>query len=60
MLDLFRYFAKDEFNLLSSHLSTSFWKIESEDNAFITLKSGQGIIATLHSTANQWKHKFLL
>ena len=35
MLDLFRYLAKDEFDLLSSHLFTSFWNIESEDNAIM-------------------------
>ena len=60
MLDLFRYFSEDEFECLSSHLSTSFWEIECEDNAFLTLKSQGGIFATLHSSATQWKHKFLL
>jgi len=60
MLDLFRYFANDEFECLSSHLTTSFWDIECEDNAFLTLKSDSDVIATLHSSATQWKHKFLL
>ena len=60
MLDLFRYFSNNEFECLSSHLSTSFWDIECEDNAFLTLKSTGGVIATLHSSATQWRHKFLL
>ena len=60
MLDLFRYFADDEFECLSSYLTTSYWKINCEDNAFLTLKSKQNTLATLHSSATQWKHKFLL
>ena len=60
MIDLFRFFSNNEFKCLSSFLSTSFWDIECEDNAFITLKSGEGAIATLHSSATQWTHKFLL
>jgi predicted dehydrogenase len=60
MLDLYRYFANEEFNCISSVLTTSFWDIECEDNAFLTLKSENNIIATLHSSATQWKHKFLL
>jgi predicted dehydrogenase len=60
MLDLFRYFTNDEFECLSAHLTSSFWDIECEDNAFLTLKSENNIVATLHSSATQWKHKFLL
>mgnify|MGYP005644048245 FL=1 len=60
MLDLFRYFSDDEFECLSSYLTTSFWDIECEDNAFLTLKSRNDVMATLHSSATQWKHKFLL
>jgi predicted dehydrogenase len=60
MLDLFRYFSNNEFECLSSHLFTSFWNIDCEDNAFLTLKSKNNVFATLHSSANQWKHKFLL
>jgi predicted dehydrogenase len=60
MLDLFRYFANQEFDCLSSHVSTEYWDIENEDNVFLLLKSKDGIIASMHSTANQWRHKFLL
>jgi predicted dehydrogenase len=60
MLDLFRYFSKDEFEVLHSYITAAFWEIECEDNAFLTLKSSNNVIATLHSSATQWKHKFLL
>lgn len=59
MLDLFHYFSGGKFEVVSSLLSSSFWKVEVEDNAFVTLKS-ENVIATLHSSATQWKHKFLL
>ena len=60
MIDLFRYFSNNEFECLSSYLSTSFWDIECEDNAFLTLKSSENVLASLHSSATQWRHKFLL
>ena len=60
MLDLFRYFSEEEFTCRSSFLDSVFWDIENEDNAFVFLESEKGILTSLHSTANQWKHKFLL
>ena len=60
MLDLFRFFAEEEFFCRASYLDTVFWEIENEDNAFVILESESGIVSSLHSTANQWKHKFLL
>lgn len=60
MLDLFRYFSEEEFTCTSSYLDSVFWDIENEDNAFVFLESEKGILTSLHSTANQWKHKFLL
>ena len=59
MLDLFHYLTGLDFAVTSSVLTNSYWKVEVEDNAFVTLQSGP-IVATLHSSANQWKHKFLL
>ncbi len=60
MLDLFRFFSNQEFECFSSYLSTEYWDIENEDNAFLLLKSKEGTVASFHSTANQWRHKFLL
>jgi predicted dehydrogenase len=60
MLDLFRYLSDSEFKCLNAQLSNSFWSVECEDNAFLTLQSKDGVMATLHSSATQWRHKFLL
>jgi predicted dehydrogenase len=43
MLDLFRYFLRSITPSLSAYLSTSFWDIECEDNAFVNLKSKEGV-----------------
>jgi len=59
MLDLMCYFTNGDFDVINSKLSTSFWDIEVEDNAIITMTQND-IIATMHSSATQWKHKFLL
>lgn len=59
MLDLFRYFVGD-FSQVKSMVTTSFWKIPVEDNAFALLRTPEGQIATLHSSSTQWKHKFSL
>ena len=60
MLDLFRYFTHEEFRCIGSKVSTLFWNIKLEDNAFAILKSQSNVITSLHSSATQWKHKFLL
>jgi len=60
MLDLFRYFTDDEFDCLASYMDAIYWDIEHEDNAFLILQSNSGVLSTLHSSANQWRHKFLL
>ncbi len=60
MLDLIIYLSKSEFNEVSSFVTTSYWNVESEDNAFAIMKSKENIVAFLHSSATQWRHKFLL
>ena len=60
MIDLIRFLSEKEFLAQYSYLSRSYWKNETEDNANIFLKSKDGIFANVHSSANQWKHKFLL
>ncbi len=59
MLDLFRFFCGD-FVEVKSMVSTAFWNINVEDNAFALLRDGQGRIAMLHSSSTQWKHRFML
>ncbi|MDC0933907.1 Gfo/Idh/MocA family oxidoreductase [Arcobacteraceae bacterium] len=60
MLDLMCYFTSSEFEVLNAKLTNSFWDIEVEDNAFITMQNDDNVVATMHSSATQWKHKFLL
>lgn len=59
MLDLFHYLSGKSFNVVGSQLSNSFWDVDVEDNALVTLQSDQ-VMATLHSSATQWRHKFLM
>lgn len=58
MLDLFRYFGL-EATEVKSFVSTDFWNINVEDNAFALLSSGNRH-AMLHSSATQWEHRFQL
>ena len=60
MLDLMRYFSRQNFTHINSIVSTSYWDIKSEDNAFAIMQSDDKVTAMLHSSATQWKHKFLL
>lgn len=60
MLDLMRYFSGEKFNKINSYITTAFWNIQVEDNAFILMQSDNNIIASMHSSATQWRHKFLL
>lgn len=59
MVDLFRYLGGD-FPHVKSLVTTSFWDIPLEDNAFAILHNDNNRVAMLHSSATQWKHKFSL
>lgn len=59
MLDLFRLFA-GEFEEVRSLVSSRFWSIDMEDNAFALLRAERGVVAALHSSSTHWKHTFLL
>ena len=60
MLDLMRYFSGQDFKHINSFVTTSYWDIEAEDNAFAIMQSDEKVTAMLHSSATQWQHKFLL
>lgn len=58
MLDLLRYFVGD-FTEVTGFTDRLVWKESpGEDTAFATLRTEDGKVATLHSSAIQWKHKF--
>lgn len=60
MLDLLRYFLGD-FVEVKSFVEKLYWKkSDLEDNAFALMKTGDGKVAMIHSSATQWKHKFML
>jgi predicted dehydrogenase len=59
MLDLCRFFLGD-FSDVQSLITTAFWKIPVEDNAFAILRNDDGQVVLLHSSATQWKHRFAL
>ncbi len=59
MVDLMRLFA-GEFSDINSYISNDHWHHDVEDNAYSLMKSENGVVAFLHSTATQWRHRFNL
>jgi len=59
MVDLFRYFCGDYVEV-KSMVTTAYWPVEVEDNAFALLRDTENRIAMLHSSSTQWKHRFNL
>ena len=59
MLDLMRFFAGD-FTDVKSMVQNRYWDIQVEDNAFALMKTENDVTAVIHSSATQWRHKFLL
>jgi|TARA_B100000315_G_scaffold42399_1_gene37290 predicted dehydrogenase len=60
MLDLFRYFS-GEYDEVKSFINSSYWKVDVEDNVFAILRNSLiDQTAMIHSSATQWRHKFLL
>ena len=59
MLDMIRYFAGD-FEEIKSFVSNDYWCHDVEDNAYAIMRSKNGCVAMIHSTATQWQHKFRL
>lgn len=59
MLDLMRLFAGD-FTEIHSFVSNDYWHYDVEDNAYALMRSANGAVAMLHSTATQWRHRFSL
>ena len=59
MLDLIRFFA-GEFNDIKSFVSNSRWNHDVEDNAYSIMRNTDGIVAMIHSSATQWRHRFNL
>jgi predicted dehydrogenase len=59
MVDIMRLFA-GEFTQISSRISNAFWSHDVEDNAWALMQTDDGVVALLHSSATQWRHRFRL
>lgn len=59
MVDMMRLFA-GEFTEIYSFVSNGFWHHDVEDNAYALMRTANGVVATLHSSATQWRHRFHL
>jgi predicted dehydrogenase len=57
MVDLLRLFA-GEFADVHSFVSNGHWGHDVEDNAYALLRTADGVVAMLHSSATQWRHRF--
>jgi predicted dehydrogenase len=59
MVDLMRFFG-GEFDEVKSFITNEFWGYDVEDNAYALMRSESKIVAMLHSSATQWRHRFNL
>lgn len=59
MVDLMRLFGGD-FNEVHSFISNSHWGYEVEDNAYALMRTADGVVGMLNSSATQWRHRFHL
>ena len=59
LIDLSRWFVGDVVAVVG-HVTTFFWKMPVEDNAFLMLKTGKGQVAWLHVSWTEWKNLFSL
>ena len=57
IVDLLRLFA-GEFADVHSFISNSVWNHDVEDNAYALMRTADGKVAMLHSSASQWRHRF--
>lgn len=59
MVDLMRLFA-GEFVEVHSLISNNHWNYDVEDNAYALMRTDDGIVGMLNSSATQWRHRFNL
>lgn len=59
MVDLMRLFAGD-FPEVHSFVSNGHWGYDVEDNAYALMRTPDGVVGMLNSSATQWRHRFHL
>jgi predicted dehydrogenase len=59
MVDLMRLFG-GEFTEIHSIVSNAHWRYDVEDNAYALMRTADGVVGMLNSSATQWRHRFHL
>jgi predicted dehydrogenase len=59
MLDMMRTIA-GSFSEVHSVVSNDYWNHDVEDNAYALMKAKDRVVASIHSSATQWRHTFRL
>lgn len=59
MVDLMRLFGGN-FTEVHSFISNSHWGYDVEDNAYALMRTADGVVGMLNSSATQWRHRFHL
>ena len=59
MVDLMRLFGGN-FTEVHSFISNRHWGYDVEDNAYALMKTEDGVVGMLNSSATQWRHRFNL
>lgn len=59
MVDLMRLFG-GEFSDIQSFISNGHWGYDVEDNAYALMRTSDGVVGMLNSSATQWRHRFHL
>lgn len=59
MVDLMRLLGGD-FTEVHSFISNSHWGYDVEDNAYALMRTAEGVVGMLNSSATQWRHRFNL
>ena len=59
IVDLMALFGGD-FNEVHSFISNGHWGYDVEDNAYALMRTSDGVVGMLHSSATQWRHRFHL
>lgn len=59
MVDLMRLFGGD-FDDVHSFISNGHWGYDVEDNAYALMRTPDGVVGMLNSSATQWRHRFNL
>jgi predicted dehydrogenase len=59
LIDLAGWFL-GEFPTVEGHATTSYWDMQVDDNAFLSLRTAAGQTAWLHASCTEWKNLFSL